>query len=173
MIDLEKTLNNAIGLVNMYFHNKVDKGGNPYKNHLFSVAYAVEKEASKNVVDPNSTKAIFYKKAYIVALLHDILEDTDTTEDELYKIGCDQEIVEAIKSVTRKSNERNYLDFIKRASKNDIGRIVKKYDLENNMDIRRLKSFTNNDMKRLNKYWYSWMFLKGEITEEYAKEKIN
>ena len=73
----------------------------------------------------------------------------------------------------QKSNERNYLDFIKRASKNDIGRIVKKYDLENNMDIRRLKSFTNNDMKRLSKYWYSWMFLKGEITEEYAEEKIN
>ena len=172
-LDFKKIERNTIGLINMYFRDKIDKGGNSYIKHLWSVAEAIEREALAEVVDPNSSKGIFYKKAFIVALLHDILEDTDTTEDELHKIGCDDEMIEAIKSVTRNKDERYYFDFIERASKNDIGRIVKKYDLENNMDIRRLKTFSDDDLKRLKKYWYSWMFIKGEITAIEANNAIH
>lgn len=171
--ELKEVERKAIGLINMYFHDKKDKGGNSYIKHLWSVADAIEREASIEVVDQQSSKGIFYQKAFIVALLHDILEDTDTTEDELYKIGCDEEIVEAIKSVTRRKDEQYYFDFIERASKNDIGRLVKKYDLENNMDIRRLKSFGDYEQKRLKKYWYAWMFLKGEITSIAANNAMH
>ena len=162
--ELKEVERKTIGLINMYFHDKKDKGGNCYIKHLWSVADAIEREADIEVVDQQSSKGIFYQKAFIVALLHDILEDTDITEEELYQIGCDDEIVEAIKSVTHNKNE-NYFDFIIRAGKNDIGRLVKKYDLENNMDITRLKEFGEYEMKRLQKYWYSWMYLKGEKTE--------
>ena len=127
--ELNKVETKAIELINMYFHDKKDKGGNNYLEHLWNVAGAIEREASIEVVDRQSSKGIFYQKAFIVALLHDILEDTDITEEELYKIGCDDEIVKAVKSVTRKQEEKYYFDFIERASQNDIGRLVKKYDL--------------------------------------------
>ena len=65
--------------------------------------------------------------------------------------------------MTRRKDEQYYFDFIERVSKNDIGRIVKIYDLENNMDIRRLSEFGEYEQKRLRKYFYSWKFLKGEI----------
>lgn len=171
--ELNKVETKAIELINMYFHDKTDKGGNSYLDHLWNVAGAIEREASIEVVDRQSSKGIFYQKAFIVALLHDILEDTDTTEEELYKIGCDDEIVKAVKSVTRKQEEKYYFDFIERASQNDIGRLVKKYDLEDNMDIRRLKTFGDYEQKRLKKYWYSWMFLKGEITSVMANNAIH
>ena len=171
--ELNKVETKAIELINMYFHDKKDKDGNSYLDHLWNVASAIEREASIEVVDRQSSKGIFYQKAFIVALLHDILEDTDTTEEELYKIGCDDEIVKAVKSVTRKQEEKYYFDFIERVSQNDIGRLVKKYDLEDNMDIRRLKTFGDYEQKCLKKYWYSWMFLKGEITSVMANNAIH
>ncbi len=166
-IQIKKLEREALVIIQEKFKDKVDKGGQSYIYHLYAVADKVEKEGMQksNWYDyGESSLSLFYHKAYIVALLHDILEDTDITEEELYQIGCDDEIVEAIKSVTHNKNE-NYFDFIIRAGKNDIGRLVKKYDLENNMDITRLKEFGEYEMKRLQKYWYSWMYLKGEKSE--------
>lgn len=153
---------NVYKIITAYFGDKKDDGGHDYLQHLYAVADSIEQKANYEVIDHKSSLGIFYKKAYIVALLHDIFEDTDCTEQELKDIGCDDEIIEAIKSVTRHKDE-NYFDFIERANKNDIGRIVKIYDLENNMDIRRLSKFEDYEQKRLKKYWYSWNFLKGNI----------
>ena len=58
-------------------------------------------------------------------------------------------------------------------NKNDIGRIVKIYDLENNMDIRRLNKFGDYEKKRLNKYWWSWKFLKGDVSAVIANNNIH
>lgn len=172
-LELAKLESNVNKLIITEFGDKKDAGGHDYLQHLYAVADAVEKEANYEVVDPKSTLAIFYKKAYIVALLHDIFEDTACTEDELYKIGCDDEIIDAIKSVTRRKDEQYYFDFILRVSKNDIGRIVKIHDLENNMDIKRLNKFGDYEQKRLKKYWYSWKFLKKEIDEVTANNEIH
>ena len=133
-----------------------DKSGVPYILHPIHLAEQMETE-----------------EECIVALLHDILEDTDCSEQELRNAGCDDDIIEAIKSVTRRKDEQYYFDFIKRANKNPIGRIVKIYDLENNMDVRRLSKFGDYEQKRLKKYWYSWKYLKGEITEKKAEKEIN
>ena len=160
-------------IIDKYFKGSTDKGGNNYLLHLYSVAEAVQKEANRKVADPKSSLAVFYNKAYIVALLHDILEDTECTENELHEIGCDDEIINAIKSVTRRKDEQYYFDFILRANKNDIGRLVKIYDLENNMDVRRLDKFGEYEQNRLKKYWYSWKFLKGEINELVANNEIH
>ena len=169
--------NNLIGkamdLAATKFNGKTDKGGNSYIDHLISVEQSVELERNRKVHDKNSSLSLFYDKACVVALLHDIFEDTDTTEDELRQIGCDDEIINAIKSVTRRNDEKYYFDFILRASKNDIGRIVKIYDIENNMDITRLNTFNEADKNRLNKYWYSWKFLKGDIDEVTANNNIH
>lgn len=154
----------VIELLNKYFKGKKDKGGNDYQKHLYSVAGAIQDEEYREVLDNDSSLATYYRKATIVALLHDILEDTECTEDELHRIGCDDEIINAIKSVTRKKDEQYYFDFIERARKNDIGRLVKIYDLENNMDVRRLDKFGDYEQKRLRKYFYCWKYLKGKIS---------
>ena len=172
-IEYRKLLSQTLKLIEKYFKDKKDKGGHDYVNHLYAVCDAVEKEASINCVDMNSSLGQFYRKASIVALLHDILEDTDCTEEELKEAGCDEEIIEAIKSVTRRKDEQYYFDFIERASKNDIGRLVKKYDLENNMDIKRLDKFGDYEQKRLKKYWYCWKYLKGEINSLIANNSMH
>ena len=154
----------VIEIINKYFKDKKDAGGNDYLKHLWTVADSIEDESYRNVMDDDSSLAKYYQKAFIVALLHDILEDTECTEEELKEIGCDDEIIEAIKSVTRRKDEQFYFDFIERARKNDIGRLVKIKDLENNMDVTRLNKFDDYEQKRLKKYWYSWKYLKGEIT---------
>jgi hypothetical protein len=163
----------ALNLVKKYFNDKYDKGGHSYKEHLYAVAQAIDDEKKKKVSDRNSTLAIFYDKCWIVGILHDILEDTECTVEELKINGFDDEIIEAIQSVTRKKDEQYYFDFIERVSKNDIGRIVKIYDLENNMDIRRLNEFGEYEQKRLRKYFYSWKFLKGEINALSANNIIH
>ena len=97
-------------------------------------------------------------RAKIVALLHDTIEDTDVTADYLRKEGFPEEILSAILSVTKQEGE-NYEDFVRRASENSIGREVKIADLEDNMDIRRLRVITNEDVVRLQKYLRAWNYL--------------
>ena len=162
-IEHHQLLGKTISLIEKYFKDKKDKGGNDYLNHLYSVYDAIENKMNTEYVDLNSSLGTFYRKATIVALLHDIFEDTNCTEDELKEIGCDDEIINAIKALTRKKEEQYYFDFIKRVSKNDIAKLVKIYDLENNMDIRRLQTFGDYEMNRLKKYFYCWKYLKGEI----------
>ena len=166
MADLKKLKKETENLIHKYFKDKTDKGGNDYIFHLYAVADAIGKEKFLNVVDFKSSLSLFYDKAYYVALLHDILEDTECTEEELIEIGCDAEMVEAIKAITRLKSEEFYYNFIKRVSENPIAKLVKIYDLENNMDVRRLNVFGDYEMKRLKKYWYSWKYLKGEISIE-------
>ena len=154
-------------LLDKYFADKVDKGGHPYSEHLFTVGGHAKKLAEKYL--GNSWEEW---DVYEVGLLHDILEDTACTEQELIEVGCNDDIIEAVKSITRKPEEKYYFDFIKRVSKNKYARIVKIADLENNMDITRLNKFGDYEMKRLKKYWYSWKYLKGELTEEQVRKEI-
>ena len=167
MIDFKQLDLNVYKILTKYLINDKDT-----YVHSIAVASEVDKEGNIEVIDFKSNKGMLYKKAYIVALLHDILEDTDCTEEELQEIGCDEEIIDAIKSVTRKPEEKYYFDFIKRVSQNKIGTLVKIHDLEHNMDIRRLSKFGDYEQKRLKKYWYSWKYLKGEMKEDKVIKNI-
>lgn len=150
-------------LIEKYFEGKVDKGGHPYIGHLYRVALGVVSDWWMTRVYEDY--AVRYRKDDIVALLHDILEDTDCTTDILREEGFDDEIIDAVVAITRRKDEQHYSDFIKRVKENKIARIVKIYDLEDNMDIRRLSELEDRDLKRLKKYWYSWKYLKDEIDE--------
>lgn len=161
---IHEQYNLAYDLVTDLFKDKVDKGGHPYIGHLTRVCTAVKKEKEENCSDPDSTLSLFYEKTYIVALLHDILEDTEMTTVYLEFKGFDEEIIKAVEALTRRKEENKYFDFIERVAKNDIARIVKIYDLEDNMDIRRLNKFDEYEQKRLRKYFYCWKYLKGEIS---------
>ena len=98
-----------------------DRGGKAYILHPLSVMMRVESDAEK-----------------IVAVLHDVIEDTDWTFDDLNEEGFSQEIIDALKSVTKTSDEEDYDQFVLRAQKNEIGRKVKIADIKENLDVTRL-----------------------------------
>ena len=109
-----------------------------------------------------STLDVFYDKAEIVALIHDLVEDSECTLDILKERGLDAECLDAVDAITRRKDEQYYFDYIERVSKNSIARLVKICDLEHNMDIRRLEKFGEYEQKRLAKYWHAWRFLQGK-----------
>ena len=120
-----------------------DKAGQDYVMHPIRVAERCD--------DP---------RAKVVALLHDTIEDTDVTADYLREEGFTEEIVEAVLAVTRREGE-DYEAFVRRAAQNELGRMVKLADLEDNMDIRRLPELTDRDVERLRKYLRAWRCLIG------------
>ena len=126
----------AMNLVDIYFKDKKDKGGNPYTEHLIYVMQNVETTEEK-----------------VVALLHDIMEDTDITEKEISDFGIQKVYIDAVKILTKKSCE-SYDQYINRIikSKNQLAINVKIVELEHNMNLDRLKIITSKDMVRNHKY---------------------
>lgn len=99
-------------------------------------------------------------KQKIVALLHDTIEDTGLTPDDLREAGFGEDIVNGVLSVTRNEGE-TYAQFIERANNDIYGSSVKISDLEDNMDITRLPDLKEKDWHRLNKYLHSWRYLNN------------
>lgn len=118
-----------------------DKAGEDYSHHPFRVAEKCQSINSK-----------------VVALLHDTIEDTEVTVETLQNEGFSQEIIDGVLSVTKREGE-SCEDFVRRAAENPLGREVKKADLEDNMDIRRLEEITDEDVARLRKYLRAWQYL--------------
>ena len=112
-----------------------DRGGKAYILHPLSVMMRVETEEEK-----------------IVAVLHDVIEDTNWTFENLREEGFLEDIIDALKSVTKTSEDESYSQFVLRAKNNKIGRTVKIADLRENMDVTRLGALTDEDIARINKY---------------------
>lgn len=167
--ELDSQYQTAKALIIQFHDGQVDGGGENYLNHLMTVSQNVAKEADKHEHWGYTEEDIFYIRAEICGLLHDILEDTDCTEDILREHKLDEEIIEAVKIMTHRDGE-SYFDYIKRVSENPISKIVKIADLENNMDVRRLKKFGEYEKNRIQKYWAAWKYLKGELGEQKALE---
>ena len=87
----------------------------------------------------------------IVALLHDVVEDSDWTLEALVAEGFPPHIVDAIDCLTSRDGEI-YGDFITRVLANPLAARVKVLDIEDNMDMTRLGEVTDKDMERLRKY---------------------
>lgn len=120
-----------------------DKGGKPYILHPIKVMMRVETEEEQ-----------------IVAILHDVVEDTDWTFDALRNEGFSETVIEALETVTKQSENEDYEDFIKRSLRNDIGRKVKIADLLENLDVTRIGELSEKDIKRINKYKKALQTLK-------------
>ncbi len=110
-----------------------DKAGKDYILHPIMVASFMESDSEK-----------------AVAYLHDVVEDTNVTLDDLRNIFTD-EVVNAVEAITKRKNEP-YDDYLKRVSSNKIARKVKVSDLLHNSDLTRLQTITEKDIKRVNKY---------------------
>jgi (p)ppGpp synthase/HD superfamily hydrolase len=87
----------------------------------------------------------------IVGVLHDVLEDTELTIANLLIEGFSEEVVDAVHTLTKVENE-DYNHYLRRVMRCDLATRVKLNDLTDNMDLRRLKTLTDDDIFRMRKY---------------------
>lgn len=97
----------------------------------------------------------------IVAILHDTLEDTDLSLEELVEEGFASAVIDAIQAITHNVGEA-YDDYIYRVSQNELAKNVKLEDLKDNMNLRRIKDFEDYDFSKLRKYRRAWSILTGK-----------
>ena len=117
-------------------HKKqVDKSGIPYVFHPIHLAEQMTTEETT-----------------IVALLHDVVEDSDITFEYLENEGFDKAVIDAVKLLTHKDKSVKYKDYIEKIKTNPIAKAVKLADLAHNSDITRLNVVTEKDLKRREKY---------------------
>ena len=141
-ITMNELLEKALKIAVKAHAGQVDKAGKPYIFHPIRVCCKCFTDEEK-----------------IVALLHDTIEDTGITAEDLLSEGFPHNIVDAVLSVSRNEDE-SYEDFVKRTRLNPLGKAVKLHDLEDNMDISRLEEVTEKDLARLNKYIKAYRYLK-------------
>lgn len=98
----------------------------------------------------------------IVAVLHDLVEDTDWTLEKLRQEGFDEQILAAVEHLTKRQGEE-YDDFVRRAVKHPLALRVKIADLEDNLDQTRLKDPTDTDRARMARYQKALAYAKAEL----------
>ena len=151
------TLEKAIEIATEAHQGQFDKAGRDYIGHPLRVMELGKTEEEK-----------------IVGVLHDVIEDTDWTFERLAEEGFSDEVIAALRCVTKISENENYDDFIDRVKKNPLAVAVKINDLTDNMDIRRLPYLSDKDVKRLKKYLKAYKRLTGEpVYSIYAAKQEN
>ncbi len=139
-------IEDAILLATEKHRGQVDKSGAPYIVHPLQVMCRMRTETER-----------------IVAVLHDVVEDTDVTLDDLRALGYSDEIVDAIDHLSRRDGE-SYEQFIQRIKPHPLAVRVKLGDLQDNMDIRRAGKLDQKDLERFQRYQAAWFELTGERT---------
>jgi (p)ppGpp synthase/HD superfamily hydrolase len=142
MIYTDKT-KKALKLCYEAHKDQVDKTGVPYVFHPFHVAEQMKDEATT-----------------VVALLHDVVEDTYYTLDDIAAEGFGQDIVDAVALMTHE-DDVPYLDYVAKLKSNPIARAVKLADLAHNSDLSRLGEIDLETRKRLVKYEKAAALLKA------------
>ena len=113
---------------------QVDKSGMPYVFHPFHLAEQMQTEETT-----------------VVALLHDLVEDTDYTIDDLTSMGFGKNITDAIALMTHADNVA-YMDYVRKIKNNPIAKAVKLADLKHNSDLTRLDVVDEKALQRKEKY---------------------
>ncbi len=135
------TIEDAILLAAEAHRGQVDRAGKPYILHPLRVMQSVESETEK-----------------IIAVLHDVVEDSALTLDDLRASGYSEEVVAAIDCLTRRKAE-SYAEMIERIKPNPLAVRVKLGDLADHSDVRTLKRLENDDFERLKRYQAAWLEL--------------
>jgi hypothetical protein len=128
----------------------------------------VDKEGLPYILHPLRVMAgVHGLEAQIVAVLHDVIEDTPVTADDLRREGFDEAILAAVLCVTH-CREEPYADYVVRCKGNDVARRVKLADLEDNSRLSRTilrLDRIDHDLARIRRYVLSYKFLTDQITE--------
>ncbi len=123
--------------------NQKDKSGTPYAFHPFHLAEQME--------DEDTT---------IVALLHDVVEDSPYTMDDIRKLGFGERVLSAIALMTH--NEAvPYMEYVAALRQNPVAKAVKLADLRHNSDLSRLERVTQGDIERTNRYLQAIQLLES------------
>lgn len=136
-------LDKALAIAVSAHTGQADKLGEPYILHPLRVMMKMKSPAER-----------------IVAVLHDVVEDSAITLADLRVAGFAADIIGAVDGLTRRENE-SYEDYIARASLDPIARKVKIADLEDNMDLRRLNNLEDADRDRMTRYRKTYRLLTG------------
>jgi (p)ppGpp synthase/HD superfamily hydrolase len=134
---LEKALEIAL----QAHQGQKDRYGEPYILHPLRIMTRVHTEEEK-----------------IVALLHDVIEDSSWTIEQLEQQGFSADLIEAVQALTKQPGEE-YMHYIQRTEVTKLSLTVKIADLEDNMDLTRCKQFKSADLKRMEKYLKAWKYL--------------
>jgi hypothetical protein len=145
-------INLALFIASAALHGKTTWDGEDYDAHYIRVAFA------------SGTQSI---DKMIIGILHDVVEDTDWTLDDLRRLGFSERVVNGVDGVTKREGER-YFDFVERCSLNPDSIDVKLSDLKDNMSVSRNDSFLNEkQVLKQQAYIVSYQYLvaikKGEI----------
>ena len=136
------TLERAIEIAAKAHAGQVDKAGQPYVLHPLRMMLAVTTP-----------------EARLAAVLHDVVEDTAVTLDELRAEGFPASVLEAVDALTKREGE-DYEAFIRRVAPNPIAREVKLADLRDNSDLSRIAEPTERDRERIRKYQRAIAYLE-------------
>ena len=134
----------ALKLCYRAHRDQVDKSGLPYVFHPFFLAQQMEDELTATV-----------------ALLHDVVEDTDITPEDLAAMGFPRQVLDALALLTH-APEVPYMDYVAAIRENPIARRVKLADLRHNSDLTRLDTVDEKDLARHAKYQAAISLLEGE-----------
>ena len=134
MAETKAGLERAIAIAAEAHAGQVDKGGAPYILHPLRVMLSVSQPQER-----------------IVAVLHDVVEDSDWTFEALREAGFSAAVVAALKALTKIEGE-TYEAFIQRARANPVARAVKLADIADNSDLSRIPQPTTEDHWRMEKY---------------------
>lgn len=137
------TIEDAIAIAAQAHKGQQDKAGAPYLLHPLRMMLRMKTEA-----------------AMMAAVLHDVVEDSDWTLEQLREAGFTEEVVTAVECLTHRESE-SYAEFITRVQTHAIAREVKVADLEDNMNILRISQLSSKDLQRLEKYHKAWWVLNN------------
>ena len=139
-----KLIETSLQIALQAYAGKTDKAGREYILHPLRVM-------AKMKTDLEISAALF----------HDVIEDSDSTAEQLLAEGIPAEVVEAVRYLSKNEHE-DYMDFVTRVKKNPLAAKVKVADIEDNIDILRLAALDEHDLARIRKYHSAWHLLQGE-----------
>lgn len=137
-------LDKAITLVSKAFEGRKDKGGKYYVLHCLHVMFKVGMDDEELMT---------------IAVLHDLIEDTDYTIENLRAMGFSERVIAGVKALTHEDGVP-YMEYIKIIAMNPDSRSVKREDLDHNSRILRMKGLRKKDFERLEKYFTAYEYLK-------------
>ncbi len=135
-------LEKCIALTLEVHAGQVDRYGRPYILHPLHVMMQMETE-----------------EEMMAAVLHDVIEDSDKTLDDLRALSLLEAVLEAVALLTHDKANEPYEEYVRRLKGNPIARRIKLADLRHNMDIRRMDQVREADAARLEKYRRAWEIL--------------
>ncbi len=134
LLEESENVSKALKIATRAHKGQLDKAGEPYINHPKTVARMLGTE-----------------DAQTVALLHDVIEDTSVTPNDLRKAGFSDDIITALDCLTQREGEMRQ-EYIMRVAENLLATLVKLSDLKHNQELSRIKNPSEKDFERVARY---------------------